>query len=632
MRIPLLKSKVTLTNEDGTPIANYPILIKRNNAFGAHGFTNNLGFFEGLVPNDEVLTMWIWHCGVTLVNNEIGPFSSDTDLGTLQLTLTDFATTLEVDLKGCVGEALPFAYGLLNNGQFLVPDQFGSINTVIAGCGNFQPSVTFYDGVNLNESDVLPIDKTIALNDLGDVTLCNNIGFYVSWTEDGGNPFVISDPEAFIVNNDQISIRARQLSSVLRYDMDLLGTTPGIYSPFEVNVNSPDAGGPNGEAYLACTEEPSFEFECDQYTVEIIEVDLIDNIITGSFSGLVIGTDSSSSSGQTVLVEGSFRSESADIFDEASVTGKIWIDLNNNGTRDINEEALTTNNLAFTLVNEPNTPFYFGTRYFYSEDGSINFEGLQPGNYSIQTYTNFYETTDYQSGDPDKDNDFELLQGTSNYSTATFTLTNGENKENVDLGFAKPTEIQVGFYGVGCKPDIELFYSVAGGVSPYQIELNTGYSDSVVESYGTIEVTTGGTYELTVTDALGNSSMRSYQLLDYQNYVGGFVWEEDPASDNPNLYDFNVDKPLENVTVTLKRADGSTFNSLLSTKTGYQFNDVEDGDYYIEVENLVGFDLVDVTSGNSQGSQIDQTSYQSSVFTVVSCNSYTYISAGYTAN
>lgn len=626
-----------LLTPSGTPISNYPIYIKRNNAYGAYGYTNNVGFFEGFVPDNEPLTMLVYHCGVTLINMQIGPFSADTDLGNLTVSLTDYATTLTASLKGCVGEPLAHAYGLINNGQFVSPDSNGEINTIVAGCGSIIPEVIFYDGMNLNISDPFVLNKALTDNPLGLVVLCNNIGEYVTFSADGDVFHVIPDPQAFLVNGNKIAIKASIAGTGLQFNMDVPSIVTGILNPERVNISLPYSGGQNEGLSLSCSEDEYLDFMCDQFEVNITSVNLTEMIVSGTFSGLLKSLrDSIPVNGEDeIFVEGSFRSAIVDQFDEASISGKIWVDLNDNGTRDVNEEnTCVTGVNYFSLLRADGSMICFGNTSFYSADGSYSFQGLQPGTYKLNTFANSYSATLLQSGNPEKDNDFFNTIGKT-FETVDLVIGDGENLENVDFGVARPSFVSGNLNAYGCLPDLYLSSYFWGGVKPYTLSYSNGQSFVVDSTYHVLPISSGGNYTVTITDAIGNLITLDQFVNEYQNFVSGFVWEESGIGNNALYNISDGDILLKNKIIKLYKSDGTFVQDVLTDLYGnYLFSYVPFGDFYVEVESISGYVLVEKSNDPNQyyGSNINTTTYKSDVFTITDCITYLRYNAGYKTN
>ena len=86
---PLIDLCMTLQSATGNlPLNNVSVRIRRPNNSDRHGITDSVGRLCGKVPKNEVLTLLVLdQCGNTVYTQNIGPFSQNTDLGVIQVTI-----------------------------------------------------------------------------------------------------------------------------------------------------------------------------------------------------------------------------------------------------------------------------------------------------------------------------------------------------------------------------------------------------------------------------------------------------------------------------------------------------------------------------------------------------------------
>jgi hypothetical protein len=102
----------TLVTDQGQGIANLLVRVIRPNGSAAGTSSNSDGYFSGIVPANEVLILQVLHpnCDmeVTLYETEIGPNSTDTDLGEIVLDLSGTASNISFSglLVDCDEQAL----------------------------------------------------------------------------------------------------------------------------------------------------------------------------------------------------------------------------------------------------------------------------------------------------------------------------------------------------------------------------------------------------------------------------------------------------------------------------------------------------------------------------------------------
>ena len=620
-----------LESDTGIPLSNQVIYITQNGLVGGIGYTDNTGFFNGKIPKDQSFNMIIRECETDVADFQIGPFAVDTDLGTFTVSILSGTSTVSANLKGCVGEPLTGAYGLVNGYQLLSADDNGSVNGILTHCTNMTNQIKFYDGQALNVSDLIDLDFSLDENDLGDITVCEQLGEFVSFSVDGGDYWLIEDPEAFVVNSDEIVLIASNIAgSSFKFELPN-SLALGTYEPtYVLAALPPDMDFPNGN-YLQCSEENGWNIACDQFSVTITEFDLTSEMVSGTFEGNLLSAIDGGPAPSEMFVTGSFRSKIVDQFDEASVSGKVWVDLNANGTRDLDEEDQTVCSLIF-FRQDVTTQSSFGTRSFRAEDGTYSFTGLQPGEYYLRYYSYNYQPTDYQIGDLEKNNDFYAPGGgVLDYYSYTFTVGDGENLENVDLGLAIPTEYNGGYIlASGCEPDITLKNTPNSGLGPYDVALSDGQTGSF-EKEITFTVLTGGNYTMTVTDALGNSATATREVLSYTNSIGGRIWEDAPG-EIEGLFESLIDFDISGVEVGLYTSAGVLVKTVTSDGNSYRFDDLEFGDYYVEVVAPAGYSISDMHPDEYSGSNIDPATSRSGTINVVNCGEYHRRNCGFKAN
>ena len=617
-----------LHTPEGTPIANHPIKISVSSINSAIGYTNNVGFFSGKVPKDELLTLAVTSCDEIIVESDIGPFSDDTELGIVTAAILTSYTEITANLLGCIGEELPGAYGVINASQLITAENDGSITGILVGCSNTSHSVKFYDGMNIQVSDDITLDINNPNNDLGPITICNSLTEYLTFNIDGGDFYLIDAPESYIINENRIEIRASHVSNSYGIGIKVPTIIAGVIQPTVITAYSANGGGQNGQ-YLRCDDLSGPEgFTCDQFSVEILEVDQVGGFITGTFEGYLKNQPDGPPIDEELYVTGSFRTAITLEFDESTVRGRVWVDLNGNGTRDLDEEDPTICNINLTRTSD-NSQVTFGTTQFRAIDGTYEFIGIQPGDYYLRIYTPQYELADFQVGDPTKDNDFMESTNSDNYVSYTLTITDGMIIENLDLGFKAPSNVAVNFYSTtGCAPDIELIYKITGGLKPYSIELSDGQVISSDPNDGTMTVPVGGDYLMTVTDALGNTGTKERTIQSYAIRIGGYAWVDLPGN-TEGFYDTDSESELANLIIKLFDSSNILVATIENDANGtYNFDNIPYGDYYVEVEMPFGFEPAIIHSDDFYGNKINPATNRSDILSLTECNSYTRINIG----
>jgi hypothetical protein len=141
----------------GQPLVNASISIKptTGNFFGtAHGFTDSLGKINGPVPsNTELLLEVISQCGTAIYSKNIGPYTKNSDLGTITIPAsTPAIVTVQGKLTNCSGANVTKGYAIIsinNRVQYAKVDAAGKFSTDYILCNT--------NGVT---ADVLGVDET----------------------------------------------------------------------------------------------------------------------------------------------------------------------------------------------------------------------------------------------------------------------------------------------------------------------------------------------------------------------------------------------------------------------------------------------------------------------------------------
>lgn len=198
---PLVQLTGNLEDKFGNPIAGYPVnILVNSNQLTGGSFTNGNGLFTGKVPKDEILTIRIYDfCGSLIYEQEIGPFSEDVTLPTIQIQEGNL-TVVHGQLLDCDNNPLPNAYAHLAINGFAgnaLADENGDFQLALPACiVGSELQVVGYDLDALKTSETYTFELTEQpFFDVGEIILCDDIVTYMNFTIEGES-FSIPEPSA----------------------------------------------------------------------------------------------------------------------------------------------------------------------------------------------------------------------------------------------------------------------------------------------------------------------------------------------------------------------------------------------------------------------------------------------------
>ncbi len=229
INLSLTLKSLTQNDDEGNPIVNSLVLITSSNVGSGSGYTDNNGHVNGFVPVNEELTLDVFDiCGSIMYTQTIGPFTDDTNLGTIALNDLNSITNLIGQLT-CNGVAV-------DNG--LITVSYDGLSTYHYVDGNgFEFSVTTcpltesldvqgIDTDNLTQSDVISI-ATEADVDLGEIDICiEDLEEFMQITINGVTN-VYTDPLFYTTNNSYTFLEVDDLGVTI--DIGIIGATVGEF-------------------------------------------------------------------------------------------------------------------------------------------------------------------------------------------------------------------------------------------------------------------------------------------------------------------------------------------------------------------------------------------------------------------
>ncbi len=406
---PVVNIKGKLVNEAGLPLPYQQILIKdENNNISQSGFTNESGVFCGMIPADVDLTISILYCDEEFTIAEIGALSVDENLGDIDI-LGIPTTTILASLVDCAPLPVTNGYVKLTTAaqtRILSPDASGNISYALIECLETAATLTAYDLTDSKASEPINFNIDQSVIDLATISICEEIaGEFISVFIDGTVPNVPSDDiEVIIADNQILYILAKGPQStegnlMIKYD---LNQDRAEY--IALGINSSSVSGSDLE-------------------MEVSAFGNIGDFITLSFDNGEIRGD------MQLMID--------DLVASAVVSGKVWLDENENGIREAGELPLAGKNIRMEGLMLFSSTYYPTSGVFEAisdVDGNFTLNGVILGQQHSLIY--FLEPGE-QISPPNIENDdtidSDFIPSTGGSVTTGFFLVE-DGGEYIDFG------------------------------------------------------------------------------------------------------------------------------------------------------------------------------------------------------
>ncbi len=279
---PLVYLEGQLVTEEGIPLPNTTICIYADGSnSGGCGTTDNEGYFAGKMPKDSDLVLRFGYQGqdCTFSSINLGSFSDDTDLGSIQVTESGAAFTVTGSIVDCdnnpvTNGLVKFQIGNIRSEYYIGDD--GSFEVAILNCDNASEiSMTAVDLDNLEEGS--PVSMLISPEvTFGTIVACGNpLTEFFTLNVDGQEATIVEDVVVFFefVENSMypfLSIGGGEIDSLgnqvpFGFEFSMESGLIGTYEPSDISflniVISEPKFSENGNLYCpgACTVVSSFE-------------------------------------------------------------------------------------------------------------------------------------------------------------------------------------------------------------------------------------------------------------------------------------------------------------------------------------------------------------------------------------
>jgi hypothetical protein len=246
IRVPTINLKALLKNADGQPLVNASIIIKPTSGGyynTAHGYTDSLGQINGPVPaNMELMLEVMDPCGSVVYTKTIGPFSQNTDLGTLTISTTGSSiVTVKGRLTDCSGVNVTKGYAIVAVGNYFhyaKVDASGNFSTNFVVCNtSANVSVLGIDENSQQQGTTVSMTMATPVTDAGNLTACGTSSLqFINYTYDGNNYSIISSASDSLVAYTSIPTQGTT------YRTAISGSHNNSYFSFAFSSNGAVAG------------------------------------------------------------------------------------------------------------------------------------------------------------------------------------------------------------------------------------------------------------------------------------------------------------------------------------------------------------------------------------------------------
>ncbi len=237
--IPLEYVTLTLTLEDdnGNPLPNALVVISLEDVGCGSGYTDLNGVVSGFVPARETLILELFDiCGDVIYSEEVGPFQTDTDLGTIAVTNPNTNNTQITGELLCEGVAVSngvivASFDGQNSYFYIDGTTFDFFLTTCASTSTIE--IQGFNVDDLTQSEVFTATPG-TLTDLGTIDICEqDLDEFIELTVDGVTK-IYPNPDVLLgITNDSVNnVTFIEVSggNDLFIGFGFIGLTAGDYS------------------------------------------------------------------------------------------------------------------------------------------------------------------------------------------------------------------------------------------------------------------------------------------------------------------------------------------------------------------------------------------------------------------
>lgn len=243
---PLIDLCMTLQSATGSaPLNNVAVRIRRpNNSYG-YGITDSVGRLCGKVPKNEALTLLVMdQCGNAVYTQNIGPFTQNTDLGVIQVTIpAPNQLTITGSVTDCSNNPVTSGAAIIYTGgaySYTVPVTNGTFSHTILRCnaGTLNFSVLGVDYIGMQQGVPYSGSGATGTVNVGTVQACGTAATeFIELIIDGTPYNIISPPDQVNVMDSTSTPPFNATITGIRTGQGGTGGTTSI-SSFSFNHNA----------------------------------------------------------------------------------------------------------------------------------------------------------------------------------------------------------------------------------------------------------------------------------------------------------------------------------------------------------------------------------------------------------
>ena len=244
---PLIQLSGNVMDENNSQVAGADISITTNGMGCGYTYTDDRGYFGGLIPMgvEMTITIELEDCGIVYTET-IGPFDEDTNIGNIQINTSEL-NTAEITgvLLDCEANILIDAYAYISlstgNSYIASVEADGSFSQSVVSCNLPEDLTVTISGIDYNTgiySNPVTYDFATTLN-AGNIFLCNEFDSFFTITTGqliGPNGEAIVHAPCFAqITNDTVYMTSTLSTDPSQiFNVRYVATGPGEYEVFDI--------------------------------------------------------------------------------------------------------------------------------------------------------------------------------------------------------------------------------------------------------------------------------------------------------------------------------------------------------------------------------------------------------------